>query len=344
MKCLFFSDLHMHAWSQFSTTLPNGRNSRVDDQLKVLSQIREICVREKVATLFFLGDCFHSRTKIDGDLYSVTWTAFKSLSEVVDNFYILVGNHDQNNRVGDSHSLSAFRAFAHVVDSPICVRFGPVGDSVNIALFPFTTEIKDFKTFVRNLPRVDFFLFHQGMSQAQIGAFDVYIKAEVELNDLPDRARYRLAGHYHRHQWLDSRTAYIGSPLQLNFGERDEEKGFILVDTQRDTRLHIPSEAPRFYVTEYSNFNPDRYRMVRDFVKVMCRGLNEMEELKHKYPRVQTELVEGPISTLSRLDPNVICDDSRLIGAYLANSKTDPLDPKRLEDLGLELLMGDNDE
>lgn len=341
MKILLFSDFHAHSWNQFSTVLPNGRNSRFNDQLLVLSQIRDICVREEVDALFFLGDCFHSRTKIDSDVYSATWLAFRELSEVVDHFYILIGNHDQNTRIGDSHSLSSFGSFATIIDNPIIKNIAVKDDNVCFAAHPFTTEVKEWKAFAKTVKGADIFFGHQGLTGASIGAFEVYIKAEINSEDLPD-TRYRYFGHYHKHQYVDARTAYIGSPLQLNFGERNEEKVFVLLDTKRNTVVNYPSNAPRFISVDFPNFDPSNYRMDRDFIRVS--GLpHEVGPLKEKYPQIQIELMEVNKKKELRISPESALDDKKLLETYIQSDSKNPLDRNRLLDMGLEFLLGEKD-
>ena len=156
---LVFSDLHAHNFKQFSTVLPNGVNSRLQNTLDIISQITQLCKDNKIEGVFFTGDLFHSRTKIDVDVYSYTWYEMRKLAqEVHGNLYILVGNHDQYSKIGDVHSLESFKDFATVIDAPIVKRVG----NLRFAAHPFTTDIQAWKDFTSIIPNVDIFFFHQG--------------------------------------------------------------------------------------------------------------------------------------------------------------------------------------
>lgn len=215
-KLLFFSDLHLANWPQFSKTDPDtGLNSRLVDQLTVLAQLKDIAEREHVDAILFLGDLFHSRTKIDVD---VLWAAHESLyqlSRAAPEFYILVGNHDQSTKDGSIHSLDGFRYFANVIDEPKVLT---VAGELTVAFHPFTTDFNAFRAYAKEV-KADIFCCHQGLTEALVGAYELPIKADVSVEDLPYKScRYVFLGHYHKHQWVRENVAYIGSPLQLEIG------------------------------------------------------------------------------------------------------------------------------
>lgn len=59
---------------------------------------------------------------------------------------------------------------------------------------------------------------------------------------LPSTAQYIALGHIHRPQQVETAPAptyYAGSPLQLDFGEAGEEKGFLVIDARAGQPAHI---------------------------------------------------------------------------------------------------------
>lgn len=354
MRILMFADLHAHNFSQFASTLPGGRNSRLQNTLDVLKEIADYCVAEQIDYVFCLGDVFHSRVKIDVDVYQATWLAFKKISEVVEQMFILVGNHDTYTRDGSRHSLEAFRAFATVIDRPVVEkvtkwlpdgRFSYVvdGGSFTFAAHPFTTDIERWKEFTHIMPKVDFFLFHQGVCEATVGAFDISVKAEVSYHDFPlDRAQLCLGGHYHKHQWLggQGRVAFVGSPLQHNFGERaDGIKGWMVIDTTEGEDVQVESTAPRFFLFDsYEDFcgsNLTAAQIEENYVRVKCTT----EQAQNLHPAIQAELTAPAVYVEKRIDESVIGDDRELLKTYVEQTDSD-LDRDRLVALGMELLVG----
>ena len=341
VKTVILSDLHSHNHEQFATTLPGGRNSRLQNILNVLEEARQFCLAKKVDVIFFLGDMFHSRTKVVVDVFSATWLAWKSLAESVKKTFILVGNHDQYNKVGSIHSLEAFREFATVVDQPILSSYM----ETRFAMHPFTTKIEEWKSFVAMLPSdLDFFFAHQGLSEAVVGAFDISIKAEVGYSDLPhEKAQWILMGHYHKHQFIgeEQRAGYIGSPLQHNMGERTEPKGFLYFEDVKRRPEFVLTHAPSFFLFEDADeFGAMLFvkgvRPERDFIRVKCSE-TEARQLKEEFPRIQVEVVREDRQEERRIQPEALASDLNLLNTYVDQAEHG-LDPERLTSLGLEIL------
>lgn len=352
MKILFFSDLHAHNHEQFATTLPNGRNSRFQDILNVLEQIETICVEEHIDAVVFCGDVFHSRKNVDVGVYVETYDAFQRIRDAVDEMVVLVGNHDQHTKVGDIHALIPFANFARIVDGWSTFELATANDIVTITASPFTADVATLREKIAAMEPCDIFCFHQGLSEAAVGAFDVYVKAEMSVRDLPlTKARLCLGGHYHKHQWLSAdgsacRVGYVGSPLQLSFGERFESKVVLVVDTRDYSVTERPTSAPSFLecsaaeleeVCKKTGADPGY-----DFIRV--RGTEQdCSRAKSAYPRLLVEVEEPTTEVVTRIPEAAVYDDGLLIQSYV-EQRAGPLDKDRLIKLGRELLIGESDD
>lgn len=337
MRLLFFSDIHMHNWTQFARTLPGGLNSRLNDQLGVILDLSEEAQKRSVDAVLFLGDLFHSRVRVDVDVFFHTWEMIQgNLAPSVPEVVMLVGNHDQNTKDGTVHSLAPFQSIGNVrvVDQPTRFTLG----TLQVTAIPFLEDLKEFEALAQKTEPCDLFLFHQGLDEATVGAYEVTIKGEVPVASLPvDRARLCLGGHYHKHQWVRKNVAYIGSPLQLDFGERNEEKGFLYVDTADWTTEFIPTKAPRFRL-----FNSvDEYRKARpsekDFVRVGASA-EEIEELRQSIPGVQWVATEKAIKQRdSRVETPEISDRA-LLEQYVTLNESEEDEKKILVEAGMGFL------
>lgn len=335
------SDLHAHNHTAFASTLGNGRNSRLQDILDVIEYAGKVAEEYAVDGFCFLGDVFHNRTRVDTDVYSATFLAFQQLCKKVPWKAFIVGNHDQHTKVGDIHALEPFKSFAYVVDGCEVLHWG----DVKIAACAFNSDPTVVKAFGQECGKVDLFLFHQGLKEATVGAFDVYVRAELSVSDLPTQtATYCLGGHYHKHQWVKDNVAYIGSPLQLDFGERTEVKGFLLVDTDsKEPPKFIPTEAPIFAQLESAGkftealekglVDPDK-----DFIRVTCSEKHG-RMIKEGWPRVQIDYVFEEQKALARIDPASVGNDSVLIQSYIDQQKPNGLDLQKLYAYGVQLLL-----
>lgn len=236
-KMLFLADLHAHNYEQFHTRLPNGRNSRLQDCLNILAQAKEAAIEHSISQIWILGDLFHARTKLDVDVFTSTWLAVRDLADSR-YVHILRGNHDSYSKIGEVHSLEAFKEIPNctVIDKPVMMR-----DGCHLFAYPYSPDsgqyVKQWNdpAFEANNCKFDLLLLHQSIREAAIGPYVMTGHGELSVNDLPmNSCKYVFAGDYHKRQWFGpgNRVHYVGSPLQLNFGERNETKAFTMIDTK----------------------------------------------------------------------------------------------------------------
>jgi hypothetical protein len=83
---------------------------------------------------------------------------------------------------------------------------------------------------------------------------------------------YNALGHYHRYVDLDARSAYSGSTERMTFAEAGEEKGFVIVDLEKQRR----------------DFISIRCRPMLDLPALHAKGLSAVE-----LQRQAQELVHG---------------------------------------------------
>lgn len=339
MRILFFSDLHCHNYEQFSTQLPNGRNSRFQDCLNIVDQVTEICIDRSIDLCIFLGDVFHSRTKVDVDVHTSTWQAFRKLGKTT-KLVVMVGNHDQHNKVGSVNSLESFWEFAEVCAIPRII-YGTDG-SPSVICYPHISDVEKLLALWRGLPfSYDVVCFHQAVREGTVGPYSRNVNAELSIKDFPfDKGRFFIGGDYHARQFFgpDRRVHYVGSPLQLNFGERFEEKGFTFLDTEKWEFETIPAHAPKFIQVNWGEAFVGSYDY--DFIKFIVPSNNWEDALKLKktYPRILLEKAPVEKTTVARVSKDALKTDTALLEAYIAQSKTD-LDQKYLLQVGNNLLQ-----
>lgn len=352
MKALFFSDLHAHNWSQYSTRLSNGLNSRLNDCIDIIRQAAKACKTYGVDHVFFLGDLFESRKSLDIDVFSEVHKEIVELSKCVSqHVWLLVGNHDQHTKIGDVHSIQIFRHLQKVVviDKPwVCL---PIGGA-SIAAFPHMSDVTDLKSRLSNITDVDVVLIHQALREGTIGPYARTIAAELSVSDLPlSKCRYVLAGDYHRRQTIATNGApvhYIGSPLQLKADEVGEEKGFTLLDTSDWQLYTIPTVYPKFHLfndpselsaaleADENTIDPE-YDFIR--VKYTSDAEKSAENLKASYPRIQIEEVVEQRS-LARTAASAVDSDYLLCREYVDQRGQD-FDEDMLLTIAMELLEGE---
>lgn len=227
MKGTSISDIHAHLYKEFAVG-----DSRLKDIVRVLRGWGEYAQEHGIRYGVINGDIFHNRKIIDVGVWNATWDVITWLAdEVFLELDINVGNHDQADKAGTVHSLLAFNDLpgVKVASEPMETVWA---DKQHVVIVPYREEKGAILKAVKKMAHADSIVFvHHGITGAVTGPGDFVMKDEIQVEDFPD-VKFVLCGHYHKHQWCGDNVLMIGSPLQLNRGERnDGPKGWVVFDT-----------------------------------------------------------------------------------------------------------------
>jgi DNA repair exonuclease SbcCD nuclease subunit len=255
---------------------------------------------------------------------------------------MLCGNHDQSSKIGNIHSLEPFREFAIVVDD--------LSSALGLVYMPFCNDEPVLIEFLKRLSCVEILFMHQPVAEAIPGPTDNPGKPDFCLEDIPfDRVKLVVSGHIHKRQWLaGGKFHYLGSPLQLNFGEEGEEKCFSIIDTETLEIESVPTNAPTFHRVMALDDDIDPrgvdfggvLNAKRNFIKLIYsdKWAKEAQYLKEEYPRIILEKQKQEITTPQRVTNGLDGNDRDLLSAYLEANPSDGLDNERLLQVGLGFL------
>ncbi len=217
------------------------------------------------------GDLFETlKEEINKTLYLTVFDRFVEFSKNGIIVILNVGNHDQIGKFGEDNVLKPFREIDNVLvmDTPKVENLG----DVDLAFVPYT--IGDFNATVRELcgkltGKKSYLFTHQGVSGAKVGSRDEPLKSEYQVRDFfPSSWTYIFNGHYHKRQVIGNKLQIIGSPIQRDFGERNDSKGFFSLVAESGALDFIPvAAAAMFYKVEGENPQiPKGFREGTDFL------------------------------------------------------------------------------
>ena len=343
MRCLIAGDQHHHNWSAFSSVDPaTGLNTRLLDQLRTLEQIAKVRDQYDCAQTFWLGDWWHSRSKLDADLVSVVTQKVYDLWAGHETTWIC-GNHDLVGAGDDAtrNSLSMLSPLGRIISTPTRLEL-PGGAGCHAYPFRRNPELlkHEFARATKDWGVPDLLLLHQGIDEALVGAYNVSIKASLSVRDLPP-ARFTAAGHYHRPQTVSDQptVVYAGSIMQTDMSDRlDGPRSVIILDTDTWDFTRVPLDGPQFHLyPDLASAKSGKHREC-DFVRIQCRKA-EVEEARALLPTAQVELVRELVQERRVIPAGAGESDKALLESYIAERKPE-LDHERLLKLGLELLDG----
>lgn len=248
---LLFTDLHAH---------PHKKSElRLNDCLDTLKWVFETAKEKSIKTILFGGDFFHDRNKIDLLTCHHTFSIMKNYLDGSINLYLVLGNHDL--WYYEKTSVSAVTMFSSlpnvtIIDKPQSMRI----EGIKWHLIPFTHDpTSTLQTLDSDIDDKTFLLGHLAIDGARLNSAGSISEVEIEHDgdmikiskSLFSRYKSAFLGHYHGYQTLAKNLEYIGSPLQLSFGEANETKHI----------LHLKIEESGEFQKEYieNEFSPRHY-------------------------------------------------------------------------------------
>jgi DNA repair exonuclease SbcCD nuclease subunit len=249
-KFLLFSDIHIFQHKK--------SEQRLQDCLNCLVWVFETAKKHNIKNILFGGDFFHDRTKIESLVLHETFAVLKKYLDGSINLYLLLGNHDlwyfEKTSISSVTAVSALPN-VHIIDQPKQI----IIDKISWHFVPFThNPIKDIEYLSKHNPQDSFLLAHLAVDGAKLNSkgsiADVEIEHDGEMTKVNSNIfsdyRHVFLGHYHNAQMISTNTEYIGSPLQLSFGEFEETKNIVILEFMDDQ--HIVN-----YVA--NNFSPQHF-------------------------------------------------------------------------------------
>lgn len=244
MSAIIISDPHSHAWPRFSTTLPDGTNSRFQHLLDVLEDVEQYVDELEPDHLLILGDLTHRRHYVEFAVYNrvLDWlTGMKEKTEVT----VMVGNHDIEST--GVHSLSPLQHMSiTVVDEPQQITLGDLGRHYFIPYMHGDAVVRAIQT---AQPSSDQWLFMHYMFDGKILDNEFAVPSPLRKSDADDFEKI-FTGHIHAPSVEDNgRITYVGAPLHMDFGDHGDRFAWHLQEGGKMKAL--PLYAPKFMTTSY---------------------------------------------------------------------------------------------
>lgn len=251
-KVLFFSDLHLgvhqnsQTWHNICLDLAHWIASRMDEN--------------NLDTIFFAGDVFHDRHEIGVN----TLHTAKKFFDILKNYqiHILPGNHDAF--LSSTVEVNSVEILAqdniHVYTNPTTIK---VGDKL-VTFCPW-------KTLVKNLEPVDMLVGHFEIANFRMNATKICDHGDSST-DLLRKAKAVITGHFHfreQRTYEDKYVLYLGSPYEMDFGDRDQQKGVSIVDFNNLNNIEfiVNNVTPKHYRLKISELVQKKYTNLPALIK-----------------------------------------------------------------------------
>ncbi len=232
---------------------------------------------EKVNAVLILGDTFDRRKYLNFNTLKRTKEMFfDPLAYMGVDVHILAGNHDTYfKNTNDVNSvdllLKEYGATFNVIDHPAHIYVGPH----KICMMPWICP-ENYEDSMETLKDSD---AKYCMGHFEIEGFAMYrgMQSEEGLNrEMFRKFTHTFSGHYHHKSSSDGIT-YLGNPYQLTWQDYGDQRGFHILDIEKEEIEFIANPFEMFYrinyddkkdsITDISNMDVSQYKDT--YVKVV---------------------------------------------------------------------------
>lgn len=344
-EVLLFSDLHVHCHKR--------SNERLEDCLKALDWVFDTAEERNISHILFGGDFFHDRQKIDVYTYQ---RSFEVLSNRLNTnkfkLYLLLGNHDlwYNDKTSVT-SVTPLSALAGVTIISTPERLEINGSTWDF--IPFThNPIETLNELKKKPGNPQYALGHISLDGAILHGSqysDVAIEHDGDMitvgTSIFDHYNHVFLGHYHAEQRVNDTVEYIGSPLQLSFGEAFQTKHLIAFDGKTGKRTYIENNfSPKHLVIRADE--TEKYDLKNNFVQIKVDDISATDLVSMKKEILESANL-GSLEikqSRKRLDQHVIQDakailykGDEMLGKYLDEVGLNNLDREKLLTIGKKI-------
>lgn len=234
-----------------------------------------------IKTLVIAGDFFHDRTKISLPTLDVGHKFLDILSQY--EIYIGSGNHDSyhlDNSTVTSLSMFKNRNNVTVIDTKI-QHFD------KFSIMPWGIKKEDIPDNINVLfCHIDAVSFEMSKGKISTHGF--------KISELMSKASLVMSGHFHKQQhriYNGKSFYYVGSPMQLSFGESGDKKYFHIVDLDTLCVERIENTvSPKF---KYIRTEADLTDIKGNFISVVSTDETLVEKVgAHSPVFVRKEIID----------------------------------------------------
>lgn len=348
-EILLFSDVHVHAHKKSF--------DRLKDCLNALNWVFEIAKSRKIKDIVFAGDLFQDRQKIDVMTYSSTFDVLLKHCDGSVNLWLLLGNHDLwYHDKWDVSSVLPFSALPNVtvINKPCTLKI----NNEEIDFMPYAHDpiehLKQLQTLAKDRQGLKTLVGHLAIHGAELNTLyhtlsDVILEHDGEMTKVgPELFKFWdkvFLGHYHGAQEIGN-IEYIGSPLQLTFGEAFQEKHIIVYDLKTGDKEYIVNDfSPQHLICSEDNIA--NHKVENNFVRLSVTNAKSIDlldlkrdiqdkkpgtlEIIQKPKKEQKQVVEDAKSILNKED--------EMLETYVKEVETGEMDKPHLVEIGKHICM-----
>jgi exonuclease SbcD len=294
---MHFADVHFGIETYGRIDPETGLNTRMLDFRRSLDAAIESALSAGVHLAVFAGDAYKTRDPNQTQQREFA-RSIRRLAEAGVPVVMVTGNHDLPNARSRANALEIYRTLGvdnmHIISKPEIVKIDTPAGTVQVAGMPYllrstalareeskgksiaeTTDlmVEQYSRYIDYLARSlepdipSVLLGHFWIKNARVSSQTGYLNVaepEILVSTVANPAfDYVAMGHIHKFQDLNKHAhpavVYSGSPDRIDFSEKGEEKGFVLVELSKGSSSYsfVSTPARRFVEIDVDADVPD---------------------------------------------------------------------------------------
>ena len=310
MKFLFTADIHLSKYSQDKIEDSSNLPERLHSIKNALTEMAVHCIDNNIENFVIGGDLLHGKSIIYALAQDLMLDFLKEYNDRL-KFYIIDGNHDISGK--NEEVVSALKSLESIPNVE-WIKFDKILrlHDEDILFIPYSYNLPE----IIKRHEAKILISHFGLSEGMLSS-GMSIVSDVSIKDLENRYELVLLGHYHKPQEIirdNISLYYVGSPIQLDWGEKNEEKRFLIIDTESmdvqsipitSYKKHLEIEVTSDNVNEVLKIAQDA-RDSGDHVKIIMTETADITEIKKEFnvvDKTEKDITDrGVTSSMSQID------------------------------------------
>lgn len=288
MKFISLADLHLSMYAQDKIIPESLLPERLHYTNVVMRNVANYSLENNIKNIVIAGDILHNKSVIHSLAQSIFLDYLRDYRNI--NFIIIDGNHDMSSKSGQG--ISALKSLDNEPNVDM-IHNKKIIENVLFVSWNPETMINDIKN-----GEAEYLVSHFGLNEAQLSS-GISIVSDVKLKDLINY-KHCILGHYHKPQSVGNVT-YIGSSIQLDWGEKGEEKRFLVVDTENEEIESISTIGYRKYI-EYEITNENKEDIIEEARKAQENG-DYIQIVKHEL--IDTDDIDKEFKIVDKTEKDI---------------------------------------
>jgi len=335
MRFAFLADIHLSRYGQDKREETTGLPERLHSIKNALHEVGDYCRANEIHSVIIGGDLYHNKSVIYAIAQELMLNFFEEYGDL--SFIVIDGNHDLSGK--GEHVVSTLRSTANisnvdwVTEEPM--RFGD-----DILCTPYSYNVVN----QVRLNRSKILISHFGLSEGILNS-GMSIISDLSVKDLIGKYELVLLGHYHKPQEMiqeNFKLYYVGSLIQLDWGEKNEDKRFLVVDSDTLDIESVPISSYKRHI-EVEIDSSNREQALADVHKYKSLGAHVKIILKE---RVDLGPLEMDVRVVDKTEVDVTdrgitssMSDSDIHKKYMQIKKLPEEDWKEYLETAMEILQ-----